>query len=98
MSSEIRKLDRLVAGQEILYGGNRVAVVSAELASAFTAGDELRVVERGGVLLHIPEAEAGIASEAVDRAEQAFRAMGGIADDQISRFYEEFAQRLEADA
>ena len=29
---------------------------------------------------------------------QAFRAMGGVSDEQISRFYEEFAQRLESAA
>lgn len=95
MSSGNRKLQRLVAGQEILYGGNRVAVVSSELAAAFAPGDELRVVERDGALLHIPASEAGIASEAVDRARLAFSAMGGVGDDQISRFYEEFAVRLE---
>ena len=98
MSAEPRKLERLVAGQQILFGGDRVAIVSAELAGAFAPGDQLRVVERSGELLHIPAAEVAVAAAAVERAQRAFRAMGSVDDEQISRFYEEFAQRLEADA
>ncbi|MBW2267305.1 MAG: aldehyde dehydrogenase family protein [Deltaproteobacteria bacterium] len=97
MSAEPRKLERLVAGQEILFGGDRVASVSAELAAAFVPGDQLRVVERSGELLHIPAAEVAVAAAAVERAQRAFRAMGGVDDEQISRFYEEFAQRLESE-
>jgi glutamate-5-semialdehyde dehydrogenase len=97
MSSGSRKLERLTAGQEILFGGNRVACVSSELAAAFAPGDQLRVIERSGALLHIPASEAAIAAAAVERAQRAFRAMGGVADAQISRFYEEFAARLESD-
>ena len=96
-SPETRALEQLVAGQEILYGGNRVVRVSAELAAAFRPGDQIRIVERTGELLHIPSDEAGIASAAVARAVSAFGAMGEVEDEQISRFYEEFATRLEAE-
>ena len=84
------RLTELQAGQPVLYGGDRVAHVSAELAAAFRPGDQLRVVEATGELLHVPAAEAEIAADAVSRAVAAFRAM-------ISRFYEDFAARLESE-
>jgi glutamate-5-semialdehyde dehydrogenase len=93
---ETQSLERLVAGQEILFGGNRVVRVPAELAEAFAAGDQIRVVEGSGELLHIPLREANVARDAVERAVSAFGAMGEIEDEQISRFYEEFALRLES--
>ena len=91
------KLERLAAGQEILFGGDRVIPVSQQLADAFQPGDEIRVVERTGELLHIPGREAAVAAAAVDRAQRAFRAMGGVGDDAITRFYGEFAARLESE-
>lgn len=97
MATDSGKLERLTAGQEILFGGNRVICVSQELADAFRPGDQVRVAERTGELLHIPGREAEVAAEAVGRAARAFRSMGGIGDDQITRFYGEFAERLEAE-
>ena len=93
-SPEPRALERLLPGQEILFGGNRVVAVSEELAAAFQPGDQIRIVESTGELLHLTCAEARVASEAVDRADAAFRSMGEVSDEQISRFYEEFAARL----
>ncbi len=81
----------------IPYGGNRFAVVSAELAAAFERGDRLVVVQDSGALLHIPQAPWDVATGAVARAAEAFSAMGSVTDDQITRFYEEFATRLESD-
>lgn len=81
----------------IPYGGNRVAVVSAELAEAFELGDRLVVVQDSGALLHIPRGPWDIAASAVSRAADAFAAMGSVTDDQITKFYEEFAARLESD-
>jgi glutamate-5-semialdehyde dehydrogenase len=92
-----RTLESLRAGQEILFGGNRLVRVSEELASAFRPGDQIRVVELTGDLLHIPRREAELAAEAVSRAYRAFRAMGEVSDDQISAFYEEFAGRIESE-
>ena len=48
MSVESRSLERLTAGQEILFGGDRVVTVSPELADAFAPGDQVRIVERTG--------------------------------------------------
>jgi glutamate-5-semialdehyde dehydrogenase len=98
MAADSTQLNELRPGQPILFGGNRVTHVSDELAAAFRPGDQLRVVEATGELLHVPAAEAAIAADAVGRAHAAFRAMGEVSDAQISRFYEEFASRLESEA
>jgi glutamate-5-semialdehyde dehydrogenase len=90
-------LDRLVPGQQIPYGGTRVAEVSAELAAAFRPGDALIVVQETGDLLHVPAAVRALVGTAVDEASDAFVAMGGVADDRISDFYERFAAALEDD-
>ena len=87
----------LEAGQAIPYGGNRVAVVPAELADAFVPGDRLVVVQDSGALLHIPQEPWDIATHAVTRAVEAFAAMGSVSDEQISNFYDDFAARLESD-
>lgn len=94
---DAQTLDHLTPGQQILFGGNRVACVSQELAAAFRPGDQVRVIEATGELLHVPAAEAETAANAVARAYSAFRAMGEVGDEQISRFYQEFAARLESD-
>jgi len=99
MSSEkplASALERLEPGQPILFAGNRVVRVSEALAAAFEPGDQLRVVERTGALLHVPRREAEVASAAVGRAAEAFRKMGEVGDDAISAFYEAFAARLES--
>jgi glutamate-5-semialdehyde dehydrogenase len=81
----------------IPYGGNRLAIVSAELAAAFKSGDRLVVVQDGGALLHIPQEPWEVATGAVTRAVDAFADMGSVSDEQISAFFEEFARRLESD-
>ncbi|MGF1666259.1 MAG: aldehyde dehydrogenase family protein [Acidimicrobiia bacterium] len=90
-------LDRLEAGMVIPYGGNRFSTVSAELATAFSPGDRLVVVQDSGALLHIPSVEWATASGAVEAAFGAFQRMGTVTDDQISRFFQGFAQRLADD-
>ena len=90
-------LDQLTAGQAIPYGGDRVAVVPDELAQAFRAGDRLLVVQESGDLLHVPAAAQAVASAAVTRAAVAFERMGAVSDEQISRFFEAFAARLESE-
>ncbi len=90
-------LDKLTPGMPIPFGGNRVATVSPELAAAFKAGDRLVVVQETGALLHVPAAVHALAEAAVGRAHDAFGRMGGVSDDQITRFFEAFAERL-ADA
>ncbi len=81
----------------IVYAGNRVARVPAELAAAFEAGDRVIVVQTTGDLLHIPRAEYEVAGRAVTAAADAFSLMGAVTDEQISAFYEAFASRLEDD-
>jgi glutamate-5-semialdehyde dehydrogenase len=87
-------LDKLTPGMPIPFGGNRVAAVSQELAAAFKAGDRLVVVQETGALLHVPAAVQAVAEAAVGRAHDAFGQMGRIADEQITRFFEAFAERL----
>ena len=92
------RLEKLTAGMPIPFGGDRLAHVSAELAAAFRAGDRLIVVQDTGDLLHVPAAVAQLSQDAVGRAHRAFQAMGGVADDQITRFFEAFAANLESAA
>jgi glutamate-5-semialdehyde dehydrogenase len=81
----------------VLYGGDKVAYVSEELAEAFVPGDRLIVVQSTGDLLHVPAAAHSTASKAVDAASNAFASMGSVEDDQINAFYRAFADRLARD-
>lgn len=96
--SDATRLTRVEPGMEIVYGGDRVLRVPADVAARFVAGDALVVVEATGQLLHIPAAERAVADRAVSAAQAAFRRMGAVTDAQISCFYEEFAARLEDEA
>ena len=87
-------LERLEPGQVILVGADRYVTVSAELAASFRAGDRLVVVAETGDLLHIPATEHAVAIAAVDAAAEAFMALGSVSDEQISRFFAGFADRL----
>jgi glutamate-5-semialdehyde dehydrogenase len=97
MQDGIEELTSLESGQPIVFGGNRIARVSATLAAAFKPGDRLVVVEDTGDLLHVPEHEWTIATGAVGRAHRAFLALGSVDDAAISDFYDRFAARLEDD-
>ena len=94
----MQSLTRLEAGMAIPFGGDKVAVVSDELAATFQAGDRLVIVQDSGALLHIPQDAWNIAAAAVGRASTAFSRMGSVTDDQITAFYNEFADCLEDDA
>ncbi|MDX1657450.1 MAG: aldehyde dehydrogenase family protein [Nitriliruptorales bacterium] len=91
-------LDSLEAGMPVVYGGNRVTHVGDELAAAFQPGDALIVLEDSGDLLHLPKADQQAATDAVERAVTAAERMGAVDDEQISDFYERFAQALEDEA
>ena len=95
--SDVRQLTRVSPGMEIVFGGDRVVRVPDEIAERFAAGDALVAVEPSGTLLHLPAAERAVADRAVSAAQAAFARMGAVSDAQISRFYEEFAARLESD-
>ncbi len=92
------QLTRLTPGMAIPFGGDRVTVVSEELASVFAPGDRLVVVQSTGDILHIPSSDWGIAARAVSRAHRAFSGMGEVTDQQITAFYEAFARLLADDA
>jgi glutamate-5-semialdehyde dehydrogenase len=92
------RLTNLEAGMEIPYGGDRVTLVSPELAQAFRPGDHLIVVQSTGDLLHVPAAAHQVATRAIDSAAAAFQDFGAVTDDQVTSFYEEFARRLADDA
>jgi glutamate-5-semialdehyde dehydrogenase len=91
-------LRSIAPGTPILFGGDRLTRVPAEVAARFREGDRLLVLQRTGELLHIPREPYAIAADAVGRAYDAFGRMGAVTDAQISRFFEEFATRLADDA
>ena len=91
------ELDSLIAGMKIPYGGNKIAVVTDEIASAFENGDRLIVVQTTGDLLHIPSDVWDLSSQAVGNAHSAFLKMGAISDNTISDFYSIFSERLASD-
>jgi glutamate-5-semialdehyde dehydrogenase len=92
----IRALESLTTGMPIPWGGDKLSFVSEDLAARFAAGDRLLVMQETGDLLHIPRAIHEIARAAVDQAREAFAAMARVGDDQITRFFEGFATRLES--
>ncbi len=92
--------DRLLSlhpGMPITWGGSRVTFVSDELAEAFAAGDALIVRQDTGELIHVPAADLDVAATAIGRASEAFGAMGAVTDDQITNFYNLFADALADD-
>jgi len=88
------RLTKLEPGMAVVYDGDRVAHVSAELAAAFRPGDRLTVVQSTGDLLHVHADAHDTATAAVDAAVDAFRDIGAVSDEQITAFYHEFAARL----
>lgn len=98
MTGAADRLTSLDAGQPIVYGGDRVAIVDAELAGAFRAGDRLVIDPSSGELLHVPRDEHEIAERAVSRAAEAFAALARCTDAQITDFFRRFADRLDDDA
>ncbi|APT34897.1 gamma-glutamyl phosphate reductase [Methylobacterium phyllosphaerae] len=86
---------RLVSGTPVPFGGDRLTVITPELAEAFQPGDHLLVLQETGDLLHIPAAQIALAASAVDRAHAAFMAMSAIPDRAVERFFDRFAALLE---
>ncbi len=95
MSSQLTHLDE---GQLLVYGGDRVTEVSAELARSFAPGDRLVIVQDTGDLLHIRRGEHEMVSQAVGRATDAFAALGDCSDDQITSFFDLFADLVDDDS
>jgi glutamate-5-semialdehyde dehydrogenase len=91
------RLEQLTPGQQIPFGGDRVATVGAEIAAAFRPGDRLVVVHETGDLLHIPQSEHTRVTAAVGAAVDAFSGLAAVSDDQISAFFAGFADLLADD-
>lgn len=91
----VQRLTALVPGQAIVFGGDRVAVVNEALAAAFQPDDRLLVDPATGELLHVPSRDQAIASQSVSAAHEAFAELAKCTDEQISRFFELFADLLE---
>ena len=89
------KLDRLAAGMLVPFGGDQAAVVSAELAASFEAGDRLVVMQDTGDLLRVPADLQWLVAAAVDAAVQAFEVLRATSDEDISLFFDRFADQLE---
>src|SRR5579859_6196196 len=89
-------LTRLAAGMPVIWGGDRVTLVSEALAQRFAPGDRLLVMQDTGDLLHIPRGAHEIAAAAVGRARDAFAAMARVSDQAITDFFERFAANLES--
>ncbi len=61
-------------------------------------GDRVLAVHAMGELLVIPAREDELVRDAIGRADNAFRAMADVTDEQISQFFRTFAERLGDDA
>ena len=90
-------LERLVAGQVVIVGGDRYVTVGDELAAAFAAGDRLIALGDTGDLLHVPAAQHAHRRRGVGDAADGVRRAGAVSDEQISSFFEAFAARLADD-
>jgi glutamate-5-semialdehyde dehydrogenase len=90
------RLTSLQPGQQIVFGGDRVAIVDPDLAQDFGDGDRLVVDPGTGTLLHVPASEHAVAATAVTAAVDAFTALAKCSDDQISQFLDRFADLLGA--
>ena len=72
-----------------------VITVPADLAEHFRAGDRLIVVQSSGALLHVPSEVASIVDDAVSAAVDGFARLSDCDDEQISAFFDAFADRLD---
>jgi glutamate-5-semialdehyde dehydrogenase len=95
---QITPLTQLSAGQPMVFGGDRVVTVPADLAAAFQPGDRLIVVQSSGALLHIPAAEQALVETAISAAVEGFTELSTCSDEAISDFFDRFAGLLESDA
>ena len=89
------QLTELRPGTTLVVGGDRVVDIPPDVVERFRPGDAVVAVESTGEVLLLPAAERSVAHEAVGRAAAAFGRMGGVDDERISRFFADFADRLE---
>ncbi|MEM9513771.1 MAG: aldehyde dehydrogenase family protein [Actinomycetota bacterium] len=89
------QLRRLEAGQQIVVAGDQVLTVDDALAAAFAPGDALIAVAETRRLLHVPAEQRAIVDRAVSAAVEGFAALAPCTDEQITEFFDRFAQRLD---
>ena len=100
MNSDVTGTEKVVSlevGQRILCG-NRWIRVPQDLADSFQAGDSLIALQKSGELLRITANDLNIANAAVRDAASAFTSLSRVSDQQISHFYEKFAEYINVDA
>ncbi|ROR96910.1 glutamate-5-semialdehyde dehydrogenase [Salana multivorans] len=87
----------LTAGMPVPYAGDRVAVVSEELAAAFQPGDALYVDSGTGELLHVPARVREAVGAQVAAALDAFTALRSATPGAVRAFFTAFADLLADD-
>jgi glutamate-5-semialdehyde dehydrogenase len=92
MTGASQPLVRLVAGQSVIVGGDRVIEVDEALAEAFAPGDRLAVAD--GALIHLRSVDVGAADRAVGEAVAAFTRLAECSDASITSFFERAAELL----
>ena len=95
--AQVRALTGIAEGQEIPFGGDKVAVVTADLAARFRSGDRLIVVQSTGALLLIPAEVSALVAGTVTDAVDAFAGLAAVSDEQITDFFDRFAAALADD-
>lgn len=91
------QLTSLPAGTLVPYAGDRVAVVSEELAAAFQPGDALYVDSGTGALLHVPAHVREAVGAQVGTAVEAFTALRSAPTSAVRTFFTSFADHLAED-
>ncbi|MDA0202609.1 MAG: aldehyde dehydrogenase family protein [Actinomycetota bacterium] len=92
MTGASQPLVRLVAGQSVIVGGDRVVEVDETLASAFAPGDRLAVADES--VIHLRADDLGSADRAVTDAVEAFGRLTDCSDTSITSFFERAAALL----
>ncbi|MEY2958011.1 MAG: gamma-glutamyl phosphate reductase [Actinomycetota bacterium] len=88
------RLTRLDVGQPIVHSGDRVAYVDDELAASFRPGDRVVVDTSSGQLLHVPAGVTEAVDTSVSAAVDAFAGLARCSDEQVTVFFESFADHL----
>lgn len=85
------ELESVPPGTPVVVGNHVVPMPEVQ------AGDKVIAVHATGDLLIVPAADCDLARRAVLAADEAFRGMAAVSDEQISQFFRTFADRLADD-
>jgi glutamate-5-semialdehyde dehydrogenase len=95
LNGRINKMHPLIAGTAILFGGNRLSYVSADLAARFRPGDEVFVDEETGTLLLVTSTVRQLVTNVMNDAAAASAAIASVSPGALAKFYEMAARNLE---